>query len=242
MLRNLARPLLFNSSRALRCWHQPKLAEKGLLATWPRRCSSTAPADDAKPEKTPQQPTVVFEGAKNKIVGTLKMASVANLGFALASAPLLQYITSAMGTPGKGTAMSALLITFGGGTTGALAWATTTYVYQITTIPGKEALLIDTPTLMGGTKSTEVAWTEITRPMGWHPFATFEAAGNKYYLDELGTMHDDGFMERCAPRTATASAPPHITSWIACHTGLLHETALRRCLRAVPRLEKAINA
>ena len=45
---------------------------------------------------------------------TLKKVSIANLGFALASAPLLQYITSATGQGGKGTVMSALIVGFGG--------------------------------------------------------------------------------------------------------------------------------
>ena len=53
-----------------------------------------------------------YEGAKNKIVSTLKMASIANLGFAVASAPILQYITAASGNSGKGIAMSGLLLFF----------------------------------------------------------------------------------------------------------------------------------
>jgi hypothetical protein len=161
----------------------------------------------------------MFEGAKNKIVKTLKLASIANLGFAVASGtpalapcqrricrslalcaratvPLLQYITAASGASGKGVAMSMLLLSFGGGTTGALTWATSTYVLTITSIPGKEAMIIETPTLTGGSTTTEVAWADITRPLGYHPFATFEAKGNKYYLDELGEMHDEQFMEK----------------------------------------------
>jgi len=90
--------------------------------------------------------------------------------------------------------MSMLLLSFGGGTTGALTWATSTYVLTITSIPGKEAMIIETPTLTGGSTTTEVAWADITRPLGYHPFATFEAKGNKYYLDELGEMHDEQFM------------------------------------------------
>jgi len=38
-----------------------------------------------------------FQGNKDQIVRRLKMASVANLGFAAASAPVLQYITSMSG-------------------------------------------------------------------------------------------------------------------------------------------------
>ena len=66
----------------------------------------------------------MYEGAKNQIVKTLKKLSVANLGFAVASAPLLQYITAATGSSGKGVAMSGLLLFFGGGTTGARCSAT----------------------------------------------------------------------------------------------------------------------
>ncbi len=84
------------------------------------------------------------------------------------------------------------LLFFGGGTTGALTWATTTYVLKIMSIPGKDAYTITTPTLTGGEKETVVEWKDVTRPLGYHPFATFEAQGQKYYLDELGEMHDGG--------------------------------------------------
>ena len=134
-----------------------------------------------------------YEGAKNKIVSTLKMASIANLGFAVASAPILQYITAASGNSGKGIAMSGLLLFFGGGTTGALTWATSTYVLKMVSVPGKDAYTITTPTLTGGSKETEVLWEDVTRPIGYHPFATFQANGRKYYLDELGEMHDEDF-------------------------------------------------
>ena len=87
----------------------------------------------------------------------LKKVSIANLGFAVASAPILQYITSATGQGGKGSVMSALLVGFGGATTGGLAWATGTYALNIWSVPGKEALLIETPTLTGGVESTEVS-------------------------------------------------------------------------------------
>lgn len=152
-----------------------------------------APPEDKEP---PTGPNHVYEGAKNKVVKTIKTVSIANLGFAVASAPLLQYITQLSGNPGKGIAMSSLLLFFGGGTTGALTWATTTYVLSIYSVPGKDALMITTPTLTGGTKETEVAWADITRPIGYHPFATFEADGRKYYMDELGDMHDETFPER----------------------------------------------
>jgi len=152
-----------------------------------------APPEDKEPSTGPNH---VYEGAKNKVVKTIKTVSIANLGFAVASAPLLQYITQLSGSPGKGIAMSSLLLFFGGGTTGALTWATTTYVLSIYSVPGKDALMITTPTLTGGTKETEVAWADITRPIGYHPFATFEADGRKYYMDELGDMHDETFPER----------------------------------------------
>ena len=154
--------------------------------------AEAAPPDDAAKVEAAaaEEPKLVYEGAKNKIVKTLKKLSVANLGFAVAATPVLQYITAASGSSGKGVAMSGLLLFFGGGTTGALTWATTTYVLKMVTVPGKDALLITTPTFTGGEKETEVAWSSITRPMGYHPFATFEADGQKYYLDELGEMHD----------------------------------------------------
>jgi hypothetical protein len=69
-------------------------------------------------------------------------------------------------------------------------------VLAMHTVPGKDALLITTPTLMGGTTETEVAWADISRPIGYHPFATFEANGKKFYLDELGEMFDDTFPEK----------------------------------------------
>ena len=40
----------------------------------------------------------------------------------------------------------------------------------------------------------------LTRPLGYHPFATFEAAGKKFYLDELGDMHDPSFQEMLEER------------------------------------------
>lgn len=138
---------------------------------------------------------MVYDGAKNKIVTTLKKLSIANLGFAVGSVPLLQYITAAQGAAGKGTAMSSLLLLFGGGTTGALTWATSTYVLQIRALSAS-TMCIDTLTLTGGTKTTEVDWADITRPQSYHPFATFEAAGRIFYLDELGDMHDETFPEK----------------------------------------------
>ena len=164
------------------------------------RAFSTATVDmaeEVKPLKDPKddilfsgKEELIFEGGKNKIVTTLKKLSIANLAFALAGTPLLQYITSATGSPGKGIAMSGLLTFFGGGTTAALTWATSTYILSIKTIAGTEKLLIETPTLLGGSQFTEVEWDQIGRP-GYHLFATFEANGKKFYLDELGEMHSE---------------------------------------------------
>tara|TARA_B110001452_G_C15190622_1_gene413412 strand:+ start:576 stop:983 length:408 start_codon:yes stop_codon:yes gene_type:complete len=123
----------------------------------------------------------------------LKKVSIANLGFALASTPLLQYITSASGQGGKGAVMSALLVGMGAGTTGGLAWATGTYALNIYSVPGKNAMMIETPTLLGGVETTEVSWDAVERPQGYHPFATFQAAGDKFYIDELGELHDETF-------------------------------------------------
>ena len=88
------------------------------------------------------------------------------------------------------------LLFFGGGTTGALTWATTTYVFKMWTVPGKDAYLIQTPTFTGGVKETEILWADVTRPGSYHPFQTFEAAGSKFYLDELGEMHDETFSSK----------------------------------------------
>ena len=63
-------------------------------------------------------------------------------------------------------------------------------------VPGKDSYIITTPTITGGTQDTEIAWADVTRPMSYHPFATFEANGSKFYLDELGEMHDESFPEK----------------------------------------------
>lgn len=108
---------------------------------------------------------LAFEGGKDLMVRRLKMASVLNLGFAAASAPVLQYITSLSGngarrrpaclpslgmrsqtaspapiamafSGGKGVAMSATLVMFGGTLTGMLTWISGTYVLRIKTLSG----------------------------------------------------------------------------------------------------------
>lgn len=156
------------------------------------RCSgAAAPAEDEPPAA---EPPLIYEGAKNKIVATIKKVSIANLGFAIASTPLLYVATNAMGSPGKGIAMSSLLLFFGGGTTGMLTWCTGTYVLRIRGAPGRDdAVTITTPTFFGGEADHDVAVGDITRPAGYHPFATFQAGGQKFYLDELGDMHDESF-------------------------------------------------
>lgn len=159
-----------------------------------RFCSTTTTPE--KKDDEPTEPQLVYEGAKNQIVGKLKKLSVANLAFAVVSAPIIQYITSAADMAGKGVAMSSLLIFFGGGTTFMCHWATTTYVMKMVTVPGRDALAITTPTFTGGQTETIVEWAQITRPKGYHPFATFEAAGTKFYLDELGDMHDEDFPKK----------------------------------------------
>ena len=68
----------------------------------PRFCSGR-PADDGS------EPVLLYEGAKNKIVKTIKMVSIANLGFAIGACPVLHYVTSMAGSPGKGIAMSGLV-------------------------------------------------------------------------------------------------------------------------------------
>jgi len=122
------------------------------------------------------------------MVRVLKKASIGNLAFAVLSAPVLHFITSQTGNGGKGVAMSTLLVFFGGSTTAALTWISGTYVYAIRTL-SKDAIAIDTPTLFGGAKTTEVAWADISRPESYHPFSTFQAHGKLYYLDEDGEIH-----------------------------------------------------
>jgi len=156
-----------------------------------RWCSTKAEEPPAESKPADDKPMVLFEGAKNKLVMHLKMVSIGNLGLAITTTPVLQYVAGA-----KGMLMSGLFLTFGGGTTAALTWATSTYVLSVTSIPGRNAMLIKTPTLFGGVREREVEWSDITRPIGYHPFSTFEAAGAKYYLDELGTMHDETFPEK----------------------------------------------
>lgn len=118
----------------------------------------------------------------------MKMVSIANLSFAVASSPLIYAATLAGGAPGKGLAMSALLLTFGGGTTAALTWATRTYVKRIESVPASDTLHVITPTFFGGDLLSEVPLNAIGRVESYHPFATFAAGGKAFYLDEVGEM------------------------------------------------------
>ena len=142
------------------------------------------------PEQPPaaEAPMMLFEGPKAKLVRTMKMVSIANLGFAVASTPILYAVTLASGAPGKGIAMSALLLLFGGGTTGALTWATRTYVKSIHSVPGSTQLAIVTPTFFGADLLSQVPLAAVGRVDTYHPFATFSADGRIFYLDELGQL------------------------------------------------------
>lgn len=131
---------------------------------------------------------MLFEGPKAKLVRTMKMVSIANLGFAVASTPILYAVTLASGAPGKGIAMSALLLLFGGGTTGALTWATRTYVKSIHSVPGSTQFAIVTPTFFGADLLSQVPLAAVGRVDTYHPFATFSADGRIFYLDELGQL------------------------------------------------------
>ena len=198
MLRIGTRGVLASARLAPRC---PPFTRAPLCAPALRRlCDSAGPDADAGPKVDAsgayESEAVLFEGGKNTMVKTLKMASIANLGFALASAPLLHFITSQTGHEATGWAMSGLLVFFGAGTTGALTWATSTYVLAAHSVAGRAALRLTTPTFTGGSRDTEVAWADITRPVGYHPFVTFSAAGTKYYFDDVGTMHDPAMIPR----------------------------------------------
>ena len=150
----------------------------------------------------------VFTGPKAGLVTTMKRVSIANLSFAVTSAPLLYYITNLAGTPVKGVAMSALLLAFGGGTTGALMYATKTYVKTITTVPGSSTITVVTPTFLGGDLTASIEWSAIQRCEGYHPFATFEADGRTFYLDELGEPTPEFQEALQAALGGTPEAPP----------------------------------
>ena len=161
------------------------------------RALCSAPPKDGAAPAAEAETKVLFIGSKNRMVSTLKKLSIANLGFAGASAPLLYYITSATGGGGKGIAMSAILLTFGGATTAGLHWVCGTYIKTLSGKAGAATFTVETPTLLGGSKTTELAWDSIGRPGSWHPFVTFEAGGSLYYLDvEDGDIYDDGLIDK----------------------------------------------
>ena len=158
-----------------------------------RRCLS-GNSEPPPPEKPAAlTPQLVFEGPKASLVRTMKVVSVANLTFAMISSPLLCYVTNLADAPGKGVAMSILLLSFGGGTTAALTWATRTYVKTMhaTSRDGNDTLTIVTPTFFGGDRTVEIEWDAVQRCSGYHPFATFQADGRKFYLDEGGELDPD---------------------------------------------------
>ena len=140
------------------------------------------------------------------MVKTLKIASLGNLGFAAASAPLLHWITSQSGHGGTGVAMAGILLFFGGGTTAALTWATGTYVMRVHSVPGREAVRLITPTLFGGERETEVAWADVVPPQRYHPFATFQAGDRIYYFDDVGTVHDETLLSRLEAALAASGS------------------------------------
>ena len=156
-------------------------------------CSEAPKAPEPEPEPAPEVPKLLFSSPKEKMVKTIKMVSIGNLMFGVAATPLLYYITSMVGSGGKGIAMSSLIVGFGAATTGALYWATKTYVYAVHSIPGRDAMRVTTPTLFGGKLETDVEWADVVRPSSYHPFATFEAKGQMFYLDELADIHDEAF-------------------------------------------------
>ena len=141
------------------------------------------------------------------MVKRLKQASILNLSFAVTAAPVLHYITQLDGNAAKGTAMSAVLIFFGGGTTAMLNWVSSTYVLTLKATPGSNSLIAETPTLLGGSRKTELEWAEIQRPTSYHPFCTFEAKGKGlFYLDEGGEMHDDTLQERIEEKLSSSDS------------------------------------
>ena len=174
-----------------RTYALPRCSLRVSIATRDRSlCTAAAPEGEssaATPDEPPdEQPRLLFEGPKSQTVKTMKMVSVGNLSFACISSPLIVISTQIGGAPATGIAMSALLLTFGGGTTGGLMWATKTYVKHIHTIPGRDVLRVVTPTFFGGDRVTDVPWEAVKPIESAHPFATFEADGRLFYLDEVG--------------------------------------------------------
>ena len=190
MLRGLLRPRSALRAFALpRTYALPRCSLRVSIATRRSLCTAAAPEGERStvPDEPPdEEPRLLFEGPKSQTVRTMKMVSVGNLSFACISSPLIVISTQIGGAPATGIAMSALLLTFGGGTTGGLMWATKTYVKHIHSIPGRDFLRVVTPTFFGGDRVTEVPWAAVKPIESAHPFATFEADGRLFYLDEVG--------------------------------------------------------
>ena len=104
-------PALLRPALAPQAVRRPCMPLSNVVLRATSRCCSGAAAsgDGGKKEEAPSQPVQVYEGAKNKVVTTIKKVSIGNLAFAILSTPLLQYITAATGSPGKGVAMSSLV-------------------------------------------------------------------------------------------------------------------------------------
>lgn len=172
-----------------RTYALPRCSLRVSIATRRSLCTAAAPEGESsavRDEPPDEEPRLLFEGPKSQTVRTMKMVSVGNLSFACISSPLIVISTQIGGAPATGIAMSALLLAFGGGTTGGLMWATKTYVKHIHTIPGRDFLRVVTPTFFGGDRITEVPWEAVKPIESAHPFATFEADGRLFYLDEVG--------------------------------------------------------
>lgn len=172
-----------------RTYALPRCSLRVSIATRRSLCTAAAPEGESsavRDELPDEEPRLLFEGPKSQTVRTMKMVSVGNLSFACISSPLIVISTQIGGAPATGIAMSSLLLAFGGGTTGGLMWATKTYVKHIHTIPGRDFLRVVTPTFFGGDRITEVPWEAVKPIESAHPFATFEADGRLFYLDEVG--------------------------------------------------------
>ena len=185
MLRVLTARSTLSACALPRTYALPRCSLRVSIATRRSLCTAAAPEGESS-AGTPDEPRLLFEGPKSQTVRTMKMVSVGNLSFACISSPLIVISTQIGGAPATGIAMSALLLTFGGGTTGGLMWATKTYVKHIHTIPGRDVLRVVTPTFFGGDRITEVPWEAVKPIESAHPFATFEADGRLFYLDEVG--------------------------------------------------------
>ena len=76
-------------------------------------------------------------------------------------------------------------------------------------IPGRDAIKIETPTFTGGIETTEVEWKDIELPVGYHMFQTFQCgkSGKKFWLDDLGERCTTRRCPRGSRRSSTRSEP-----------------------------------